>query len=123
VSGNRFDLVGYLYDKRYYCVPCMKGDDDGGDVEVSHIKAVFRGTRHAEGYTCTVCCEPLVTKKQGKTFEVSIVFKGQRNYIVEAPDSETAKDFAHARYSEGELGESTGSEYQEIENVSAKEVP
>lgn len=113
---NRLDVVGYLYDHEVYCPACMKADD-GGDVEVRHVKAIFFGSKGVEGFTCTVCCETLIQKGLGKMFEVSIVYKGQRNYLVEAPDPDTASDFACAQHRE-----STGRESEEIENIVTKEV-
>ncbi len=121
MKQNRFDVVGYVYDHSNYCLVCFQ-DNDGGDVEVKHVKALFRGGQQSNLYTCATCHEKLITESPGKTFEVAIVYKGQRTYIVEAPDEETASDFALARFMNGERGESTGSEYEETENIAVKEL-
>lgn len=58
-----------------------------------------------------------------KTYEVCIIYKGQRNYIVQAVDEDKANVLAMNRYHAGDNGDDTGSEYEEVENIVTREVP
>jgi len=53
-------------------------------------------------------------------YEVSIVYKGQRNYVVEADDEDDAADKGLDRYKAREKGEETGAGWEAAENVVVK---
>lgn len=50
-------------------------------------------------------------------YEVTIVFKGQINYIVEASSEEEAKELGQEKYYNGEPATIFGNEWQSCENV------
>jgi hypothetical protein len=50
-------------------------------------------------------------------FEVAIVYRGQTNYIVDAPDQETAERMAEQRYQEYEAPDLLGNEWEEVEKI------
>lgn len=50
-------------------------------------------------------------------FEVAIVYRGQTNYIVDAPDQETAEQMAEQRYQEYEAPDLLGNEWEEVEKI------
>lgn len=50
-------------------------------------------------------------------YEVTIVFKGQVNYIVEASSEEEAEELAQQKYSNCEPATILGNEWQSCENV------
>ncbi len=55
-------------------------------------------------------------------FEVTLVYKGVYTYIVEAMDKDEALDSARSRWEDGDDGEKTGSEWEDIENLNATEM-
>jgi hypothetical protein len=50
-------------------------------------------------------------------FEVAIVYHGQTNYVVNAPDQETAERMAKQRYQECEAPDLLGNEWEEVEKI------
>lgn len=50
-------------------------------------------------------------------YEIRIVYRGANTYFVEAENQESAMEKAKARYNNGETGEETGSEFEEIEHT------
>ena len=50
-------------------------------------------------------------------YEVSIVFKGQTNYIVEASSEEEAEELGQGKYCNGDPPTILGNEWQSCENV------
>ena len=55
-------------------------------------------------------------------YEVTIVYKGQSTFIVDAGSDDEAEQMALSRYHEGEDGDMPQSDYQDIENINTKEV-
>lgn len=55
-------------------------------------------------------------------YEVSVVYRGNCTYIVETVDEDTAKDKARSLYVNGDDGENTGAEFEEVESIKAEEV-
>ena len=52
-------------------------------------------------------------------FEVAIVYKGQTNYIVEAPDQESAEYIAIERFQDNADPDVLGNEWEEIQNIAS----
>lgn len=50
-------------------------------------------------------------------YEVTIVFKGQINYIVEASSEQEAEELGQGKYCNGEPATIFGNEWQSCENV------
>jgi hypothetical protein len=58
--------------------------------------------------------------RQLKTYEVRISYQGVSTYFVEAANEEKAAELVLARYLKGEPEEATGSEYEEIVDVTTR---
>lgn len=56
------------------------------------------------------------------TYEISIVYHGANHYLVEADTPEAAERVALQRYYEGDNGEQTGAEWEEIEHFRVEPV-
>jgi hypothetical protein len=56
-------------------------------------------------------------------YEVTIHCRGASTYIVEADDQEKADDKAIARYANGDQGEQTGAEWDEIRGTKVRLMP
>lgn len=55
-------------------------------------------------------------------YEVNIVYKGQKNYVLRTTSLDEAEDIAANLFKEGDNGTFLGTEYEEIQNVVSKEI-
>lgn len=56
-------------------------------------------------------------------YEVTVNIRGALTYMVEAKDTEEAETKALVRYSRGDEGEQTGSEWEEFHAIKTRRVP
>lgn len=56
------------------------------------------------------------------TYEITIRYEGANHYLVEAEDAEAAEKLARERYQDGDNGEQTGAEWEEITRIMTEEL-